>query len=340
MREPNFNNILKVLNKEKPDRPTLFEFFLNFELYEKLAGCKFPPSTTPIDMNRLKIKAFATAGYDYATVHSSGFHFPNDKVSKANSESSAQTMSINDNFVIFDKKSFDEYKWLEPDDFDYSNMGQIEKDLPGNMKVMVDGPMGLLENAIRLVGYENLCFMIYEDEQLVYDIFDNIGKRLYRHYEKSLEYSSVGIIMSNDDWGFNTQTMLSVEQMRKFVFPWHKRFVELAHEKGRPIVLHSCGNFNEIMDEVIDDIKYDGKHSYEDNILSVEKSYDRWGGRIAILGGIDLDFIVNKTSEEIKKRCRDMLVKGERGYALGTGNSVPTYVPDDNYFAMTSTVFE
>ena len=24
------------------------------------------------------------------------------------------------------------------------------------------------------------------------------------------------------------------------------------------------------------------------------------------------------------------------GYALGTGNSIPAYVPDDNYFAMTS----
>jgi hypothetical protein len=30
-----------------------------------------------------------------------------------------------------------------------------------------------------------------------------------------------------------------------------------------------------------------------------------------------------------------MLALGERGYALGTGNSVPEYIPDEKYFAMT-----
>jgi len=28
------------------------------------------------------------------------------------------------------------------------------------------------------------------------------------------------------------------------------------------------------------------------------------------------------------------------GYALGTGNSVPDYVPDENYFAMTRAALE
>ena len=40
MRDPNFNNLVKVLNKEKPERPTLFEFFLHERLYEKLSGLK------------------------------------------------------------------------------------------------------------------------------------------------------------------------------------------------------------------------------------------------------------------------------------------------------------
>ena len=38
MSKPDFGNILKVLRREAPDRPTLFEFFLNRPLYEKLAG--------------------------------------------------------------------------------------------------------------------------------------------------------------------------------------------------------------------------------------------------------------------------------------------------------------
>jgi hypothetical protein len=33
---PDFKNLLAVLRKECPDRPTLFEFFHNFKLYEEV----------------------------------------------------------------------------------------------------------------------------------------------------------------------------------------------------------------------------------------------------------------------------------------------------------------
>lgn len=39
-REPDFNNILKVLNRQVPDRPTLFELFMSFGYYERLSGMK------------------------------------------------------------------------------------------------------------------------------------------------------------------------------------------------------------------------------------------------------------------------------------------------------------
>ena len=130
--------------------------------------------------------------------------------------------------------------------------------------------------------------------------------------------------------------------MEKYVFPWHKRIVEVIHAAGKPAILHSCGNLNDIMDYIIDEIGYDAKHSYEDSIMPVEEVYERWHGRIAILGGIDMDFMSRSNPEAIKERCREMLrrTKGRGGYALGTGNSVPEYVPIENYMAMISVVNE
>jgi len=95
-----------------------------------------------------------------------------------------------------------------------------------------------------------------------------------------------------------------------------------------------------VIDDIIDDMKFDAKHSYEDKIIPVEEAYERWGSRIAILGGIDLNFICTATQEEIKKRSQKMLERSAilGGYALGTGNSVPDYVPAENYFAMISAV--
>ena len=57
-------------------------------------------------------------------------------------------------------------------------------------------------------------------------------------------------------------------------------------------------------------------------------------GKMAVLGGIDLDYVIRSTPEEIYQRSARMLDHASAGYALGTGNSVPDYVPPENYFAM------
>ncbi len=332
-RKPDFNNLLKVLRCEVPDRPVLFELFLNIPLYIKLSGRRAPDSTET-EWLKIVVDAFAAAGYDYATTHACNMWF---KTSKEHRE---QTINLNEDMVITDRVSFENYDWPDPDAYDYSVLEKIKDHLPENMKLMIMGPGGVLENVILLVGFDNLCYMLYEDPDLVRDIFDAVGSRLVRYYEIASSFDSVGVIMSNDDWGFNTQTFLSVEDMRKYVFPWHKKIVETAHNAGKPAILHSCGYMSDVMEYIIDDLKYDGKHSYEDNILSVEKSYERWGGRIAILGGIDIDFLVRSSVEEIKDRCRNMIrISSEKGgYALGSGNSIPEYIPFEKYMAIIESV--
>lgn len=57
---------------------------------------------------------------------------------------------------------------------------------------------------------------------------------MVRYYENAVAFPTVGLLMSNDDWGFNTQTFLSPEMMRKYLFPWHKKIVEVAHRAVSP----------------------------------------------------------------------------------------------------------
>ena len=93
------------------------------------------------------------------------------------------------------------------------------------------------------------------------------------------------------------------------------------------------------MDYLIDELKYDAKHSWEDIICPVEKGWQLWGERIAILGGIDMDFLVRQTPAEIRHRSVEMLkMTGSKGYALGSGNSIPAFVPIENYLAMISSI--
>ena len=336
IRQPNFNNLLRVLNRQVPDRPTLFEFFLNGRLYQKLAGPAFTVDPAPVAQMRLLIAAFQAAGYDYATVSGSNLCFSSGERPHRSS------VSMNEGAVIHDRASFNAYDWPNPDTLDYSGLAAIRPDLPTGMKLIVCGPGGVLENVMSLVGYEATCYMTLDDPGLAADIFAAVGTRLVRHYQIAGRYDTVGAMISNDDWGFKSQPMLSPAAMREFVFPWHRKIVEAIHATGRPAILHSCGNLETVMDDIIVNLQYDGKHSYEDTILPVEQAYDKYHKRIAILGGIDLDFVVRSTPEKVRQRALAMLDRSARagGYALGTGNSVPEYVPDANYFALISAAIQ
>ncbi len=90
------------------------------------------------------------------------------------------------------------------------------------------------------------------------------------------------------------------------------------------------------METLIEDIKLDGRHSFEDTIEPVTVAKQRWGKRIALLGGIDMDFISRSTPKQIRKRVRETLdiCMSGGGYCLGTGNTVANYIPLENYLTM------
>lgn len=336
MRKPDFeHNTLRILRGQKAERATLFELFLNPEFYERLAGRK-PADSSRLEQLRLVAEAMARAGYDYATAHASDYTFSRIR------QTQLKTISLNDKPPITDWQSFDAYDWGDPLLHDTSALEKIGGYLPEGMKLMVMGPGGVLENMIALMGYDNLCLMLYDDPQLVRAVADRVGETLVSYYRGAVGCDSVGFLCSNDDWGFATQTFLSTADMREYIFPWHRRIAQVAHDASKPCILHSCGYFKQVIEDVISFMRYDGRHSYEDKICPVEEAYEMLAGRIAVMGGIDMDFMTRKTPREIYDRSTAMLQRSRErgGYFLGTGNSVPETIPFGNFLAMTQAAFD
>ncbi len=338
-RKPDFNNLLKLLRREKPDRPTLFEFFLNDALYSRLAGEDINGQKDDFNRLRIVLKAFRNAGFDYATVPTwltETFEFPKTDMHQAD------TRSLNEGNTITDEESFEAYPWPDPAKGDYEVYNRLGEELEEGMKLIGCGPCGVLENVVDLVGFERICLMTLEDPELTKKIFDGVGARLLDYYKIISDFDAVGALIVNDDWGFKSQTMFPTETMRQFVIPWHQKIVEAIHAKGKPAIMHSCGNLKEVMDDIIDVIEFDGKHSFEDGITPVEEAIYLWGSRIAIIGGIDMDYLASSKPEDIYRRAKALLekTKSAGGYALGSGNSIPDFIPDDNFFAMTRAALE
>jgi uroporphyrinogen decarboxylase len=208
--------------------------------------------------------------------------------------------------------------------------------LPDGMKVTATLPGGILENLSRLMGYEPLCMALIDDPDLVQAVVDRIGEGELALYRVLCDMEHVGALWLNDDLGFKTQTMISPAHLRQFVFPWHKRLIDYAHSHGKLVMLHACGNLREVIDDLIDDVRIDAKHSFEDAIQPVAEFKRLYGHRVATLGGIDVDMLARGTEEQVRAYTRRVVedCAPGGGYALGSGNSVANYIPVENFLAM------
>jgi len=238
--------------------------------------------------------------------------------------------------VIASWDDLERYPWPEVDAFDFSAFEILSRRLPEGMGLMLSHAGGPYEILSALMSYEGLCLAIYDDFALVQAAAEQIGQRMLRFYEHLLSLDRVAAIFPGDDMGFRTGTLIGPDHLRALTLPWHKRFAGLAHARGVPYFLHSCGNLRAIMDDLIAEVGIDGKHSYEDAIIPVEEFQARYGGRIAVLGGLDVHTLSAGTPADVRRRARQLIETcAPRGrYAIGSGNSIPSYVPLENYLAM------
>ena len=118
--------------------------------------------------------------------------------------------------------------------------------------------------------------------------------------------------------------------------PWHRQMASYAHERGKLFFFHCCGKVDPLMDVLIDEVGIDAKHSFEENVVPVTEAKRRWGERVALLGGLDVDFIARSPIEAIRRRVRATLdiCQPGGGYCLGLGNWVTDYIPVENYLAV------
>ena len=229
---------------------------------------------------------------------------------------------------------FNAYPWQQ--DANNINMSSrfMAKRVPDGMKVMVI-PGGVFEWSTMLMGFTPFCMAMKKEPDLVSAVISKVSQQITNVIQDIIHEPGIGGIFMGDDLGFYSGTMVSPAFIRQKILPEMKKAIDLVHSAGKVFILHSCGNLEKIMDEIID-IGIDAKHSFEDKIMPVEQAHQRWSDRIGIVGGLDIHLLTTGTEEQVRKRTRQILdACGSKGrYVLGTGNSVANYVPLTNYRAM------
>ncbi|MCK4249760.1 MAG: uroporphyrinogen-III decarboxylase-like protein, partial [Candidatus Omnitrophica bacterium] len=213
-----------------------------------------------------------------------------------------------------------------------------EDNLPDDMCVLIGNKnVGhFCQLLMGLFGYENLCYQLYDNRALVKAVSQKLAEINEKMMKIFMSFRRVKMIFVADDMGFRSGTLISPDDLREFVIPAHKTIAEIAHAHNIPYLLHSCGDIEVVIDDLINDVKIDGKHSFEDNIILISEAQKQYGDKIALLGGIDMDFLCRADEKTIRQRVRKTieLFNGTGGFCLGTGNSVANYIPLDNYLIM------
>jgi uroporphyrinogen decarboxylase len=233
-------------------------------------------------------------------------------------------------------EEFEQYPWPRAEEFDFWAFEYLDAHLPEGMGLICSHGGGVFEHLSWIMSLEGLATALYDAPDLVRAVADRLGELMMAFYRHLLSLRHIVAVFPGDDMGYRTATMISPDALRSLTLPWHRKFAALAHAHRVPYFLHSCGNLTGIMPDLVDDIGIDAKHSFEDAIVPVQDFQQRWGDRIAVLGGVDLNILSGGTPDQVRARARMLLETcGSRGrYALGSGNSVPSYVPVDNYLSM------
>jgi len=197
----------------------------------------------------------------------------------------------------------------------YDDFRALREGMPAGMKGIGGIGNGVFEIVQDFTGFAALCMLRVDDPPLYADLFQAAGDLMLSIWRKFLaEFADLfAVCRFGDDLGFKSSTLLVPEDIRKLVIPQYRRIVDLVHASGTPFLLHCCGNIFDVMNDIVT------------------------GACI-----VDMNALCTLPEAEIKRYTLDVVVRSsaQAGFAVGSGNSIPDYVPANGYLAMVNAVRE
>ncbi len=249
--------------------------------------------------------------------------------------------------VITDRASFEAYPWEELPELFFDAFSDdfraLREVMPPGMKAIGGPGNGTFECVQDITGLVNLSYLGMDDPDTYAGLFRAVAKANLAIWKRFIEeFGDIYCVLRfGDDLGFKSNTLIDVADIRRLIIPAYRPIIDLVHSVGKPFLLHSCGSIFEVMEDLIA-AGIDAKHSNEDQIAPFPQWVERYGSRLGNFGGADMNFLIQNESATIREYVLSIIEKawGHGGFAFGSGNSIPDYVPAEGYLAMVNAVRE
>lgn len=194
--------------------------------------------------------------------------------------------------------------------------------------------MNVFEIMHRVCGHENMLVGMALDPEWVMDMADTYAKLIVDLQKMLFEQEGIPDgIWYYEDMGYKGSPFMSPDMYRRIIKPAHVHTIGYAKELGLPVIMHSCGYVEPLLEDMID-AGIDCLQAIEVkagmDLLKLQKLY---GDRIAFMGGIDVRSVCSNDKAQIDEEleAKIPLVKQGFGYIFHSDHSIPETVDYENY---------
>ena len=137
-----------------------------------------------------------------------------------------------------------------------------------------------------------------------------------------------------DDLGYRGATFCSPALYEELIFPFYVELIDLIHRHGIPVILHTCGYTESVLDLIVG-AGFDGLHPME-----VKAGNDplriagRYADRLVFIGGLDARILESHDRERIRSEVTGYIEGMKRSGArlvFGSDHSLSTLIDLDDF---------
>ena len=185
-----------------------------------------------------------------------------------------------------------------------------------------------------LVGHEEMLAAMIYDPEWVEDMCETYCDLIIK--TQKLLFEREGLpdgIWFYEDMGYKGAPFMSPAMCERFLYPAHKRTCDYAHSLGLPVIMHSCGFVEPLLDGMIK-AGINGLQVIEIKAgMDLLRIYEKYGDQILLMGGIDVRELypndLARIDAELEKKIPHIMDKN--CYVLHSDHSIPRTVDYEVY---------